>query len=357
MAIVKGRSRGNGAQLGNYLEHGEENENVVVLDIKGTAHPRDLKKSLLEMSLTSELTKGKHGLYHVQFSPEMGFDRKMPPRSWIRAAQIIEKYLNLTGQKRAIVLHEKESRIHGHMVWERYNHATGKLIDMSQSYKKHDKARAEIEKELGHNRTYQHSEASSHRKASRVQEKKDHKKTLTEIWHKTKDGASFVKEAEKAGYKIAKGEERRPWRVITPDGKDENLVRYLEKDIKTKQVSGRLNPIRKELKTVDQALNPSRKSEKAGEKETNAVGQKEVLARQAAQNFYDVKTPAQPQNNQSLPEIMKSFKHNLGDNDLGYTVGQKLQEERTENQRDMMERERDMQDEMLRQIRQNMGGY
>lgn len=357
MAIVKGRSRGNGAQMADYLEHSEENEHVYVLDIQGTAHPKNLKKSLLEMSLTSELTKGKNGLYHVQFSPEIGFDRRMPPKSWIRAAQLIEKYLNLSGQKRAIVLHEKEGRIHGHMVWERYNHTTGKLIDMSQSYKKHDKARAEIEKELGHNRTYQNSEASSHRKASRVQEKKDHKKTLTEIWKKTKDGASFVKEAEKAGYKVARGQERRPWRVITPDGKEENLVRQLEKDIRTKEVSERLNPIRKDLKTVDQVLNPSRNSKNAGEKETNTVGQKEVLARQAAQNYYDVKTPAQQQPEKPLPEIMKDFKHNLGDNDLGNMDRHKLENDRSENQRDIIERERDMQEERLRQIRQNMHGY
>lgn len=414
MAIVKGKSRGNGAQLARYLENTEENEHFHVLDIQGTNHPKDLKKSLTEMSLTSELTKGKHGLYHVQFSPEMGFDRRMPPREWLKAAQIIEKHLRLVGQKRVIVLHEKEGRIHGHMVWERYNHATGKLIPMSKNYEKHDKARGEIEKVLSHNRTYQRSTAPVSEKLNRLQEKKDHKKELTKIWHNTKDGASFVKEAQKAGYKIAVGQER-PWRVVTPDGKDLNLVKQLDKGINTKEVGERLNPIRKELPSIQQAINPvkdaenskqeeqkliekkeltaSKNDKNAGQKESNTVGQKEILARQAQENYKDLKEKVDPekmalpssdskqntgekeiesdghkevlarqatqnyqdiqekQQDKSLPELMKEFEEEETEKEKDR---QKLLDQQQNNEREITERERDMREDFYRQMQQNM---
>ncbi|MCE6993195.1 hypothetical protein, partial [Dyadobacter sp. CY323] len=62
--VIKGRSRGNGVQLADYLLGKKENDQVQLLEVRGTSRPKDLKKSLLEMSLTSELTKGIHGLYH-----------------------------------------------------------------------------------------------------------------------------------------------------------------------------------------------------------------------------------------------------------------------------------------------------
>lgn len=236
--VIRGRSRSNGAQLADYLLNSRENERARIIDIRGTAQPDSLKKSLLEMSLSSELTKtGDKGLYHAQVNPAIGEDRPMTQDDWLKAADMLEERLGFTGQKRAIVLHEKKGRIHGHVVWERYDHDTGTLRSDSHNFKKHDQARAEIEQALGHVRTAQ--------KADRVQEP-SHKERLTQLWQDSPDGRSFIDAASRAGYFIAQRDDRRPFRAITPEGDSVDLVRQLD-GIKTKEVRDRLQPIRADL--------------------------------------------------------------------------------------------------------------
>jgi len=262
MAVVKGRSRGNGSQLANYLLQNKENDSVQVLDIRGTSHPQDLKKSLLEMSLSSELTKGKHGLYHLQFNPAIGEDQTMTPEDWLTAADILDKHLELDGHKRAIVLHEKNGRIHAHISWERYDYETGKLWDDGLNYRKHDQAREEIERVLGHERTRQQEKEQDPQELK----KSDYKRELSDFWEQATDGESFAKEAEKAGYQIAIGDDRRPWRIITPEGESLDLVRQLE-TAKTKDVRERLQPIRDQLQTEAEALEEMREAAKQKENE------------------------------------------------------------------------------------------
>lgn len=311
MAVVKGRSRGNGAQLANYLEHNKENEQVHILDIRGTCKPGDLKSSLLEMSLTSELTKGYHGLYHSQFSPAIGEDKTMTPEEWLEAADIIERHLKLEGQKRVIVLHEKKGRIHAHIVWERYDHISGRLKADNQNYKKHDAAREEIERHLGHKFTPQ----KENRKAEK-QPEKDHKKILSDLWTQAKDGKSFVSTAEKAGYQISVTEDRRPWRVIFKNGdKIENidLVRQL-RNVKTKEVTERLHPLRSSLRPLPEALEAAR----GADTHANQSSQTRALAKLAGQNFSDVQVkPAQP--GTSFKDQLDAFRRNKDDQTFNRT--------------------------------------
>lgn len=236
--VIRGRSRSNGAQLADYLLNSRENDHARIIDIRGTAQPDNLKKSLLEMSLSSELTKtGDKGIYHAQVNPAIGEDRPMTQDDWLKAADMLEESLGFAGQKRAIVLHEKNGRLHGHIVWERYDHDTGILRSDSHNFKKHDQARAEIEQALGHERTAQ--------KADRVQEP-THKDRLTQLWQDSPDGRSFIDAAGRAGYYIAQRDDRRPFRAITPEGDSVDLVRQLD-GIKTKDVRDRLQPIRADL--------------------------------------------------------------------------------------------------------------
>lgn len=245
--VIKGRSRTNGAQLAAYLLQSKENDRARIIDIRGTAQPDDLRKSLLEMSLSSELTKrGKLGLYHAQVNPAIGEDRPMTHDDWLRAADVLEQSLGYEGQKRAIVLHEKNGRVHGHIVWERYDHDTGKIRSDSHNFKKHDQARAKIEQELGHSRTPQ--------KADR---EPTHKERLTDLWKQHPEGASFVQAAADAGYQVVQGNARRPFRVVTPDGQSLDLTRQLDVDVK-KAVRDRLQPIRDGLPTEADALQQSK---------------------------------------------------------------------------------------------------
>ena len=241
--VIKGRSRSNGAQLANYLLNNRANDNARILDVRGTAQPDNLKSSLLEMSFSSRLSKrGANGLYHAQINPAIGEDRPMTSEDWLRAAEVLEQSLGLDGQKRAIVLHEKNGRLHGHVVWERYDHHTGKLRTDGKNYKKHDQARAQIEEELGHDLTPQ--------KAAREPTDKER---LSDLWREHSEGSDFVEAAAEAGYQVVQGFARRPFRVLTPDGQSLDLTRQLD-GTKAKAVRDRLQPIREELPTEADAL-------------------------------------------------------------------------------------------------------
>lgn len=226
--VIKGKPRGNGKQLGNYLLLQADNDNVQVFDIRGTSQPNNLRKSLIEMSLTSELTKGTKGLYHAILNPSYSEDKQMTREDWLRAADILEAELKLNNQKRVMVLHEKQGRIHCHVVWERYNHAKGTMISDSYSRLAQDRARKTMERELEHSQT-----------PHRNKRQQDIKKDLTELWRKSKTGAEFVRAAKERGYIISHSNQRRPFMVVDQDGRSFDLVRQLDK-VRTKEVRERL---------------------------------------------------------------------------------------------------------------------
>ncbi|MFN8290196.1 MAG: relaxase [Chitinophagaceae bacterium] len=227
--VIKGKSRGNGAQLAVYLMRVADNDNVRVFDIRGTSQVDDLKASLIEMSLTSELTKSEKGLFHAQINPAYGEDKKMTHADWLNAADTLEEELSMNGQKRVIVLHEKKNRIHAHVVWERYDHEKGIMITDSFSGLAQDRARKTMEQKFGHERT-----------PVRNLKRPEMKQVLSDLWQKTVTGKEFVKEAFQKGYMIAKGQLRRPYMVVDDTGRSFDLTRQL-KGVKTKEVSEKLH--------------------------------------------------------------------------------------------------------------------
>ena len=276
--IVRGKSRGWGGQLGNYLEAQGENETVTPLEVRGTA-AQDVRRAVLEMSMRCELTKrGKLGLYHAQIAPAYGEDN-LSPEQWKEAADQLEKALGLTGQPRVIVLHEKKGKVHGHLVWQREKE--GKLVKMSHNYRAHDRVRAGLEKQLQHQRTRQPS---------------DHKEELTRLWGQTKDAASFAKAAREAGYTLARGD-RRPFQVVTPDGEKLDLVRQLQ-GVKTAQARERLDVIAPTLPHESQleGKRPATKREQLTEGRKRRAEKEKPEVRPKAERVRPEPEPALPAN-------------------------------------------------------------
>jgi hypothetical protein len=227
--ILRGSIRGNGSQLADYLLKKGENESVQVFDIRGTSQPDSLKKSLIEMSLSVELSgRTKKGLYHVVINPRRGEDRMMTTEQWHRAAEIIEQERGFTGQKRVMVMHEKDGRLHMHVAWERYNHQTGKIICNEYSHQDEKRARWMMELEFGHELT---DEKNKERPALKL--------LLSNLWALHTSGQEFQKAVEKAGYTIAKQEGRRPFVVINAKGRSFELVKEIPK-VRVRQVRERL---------------------------------------------------------------------------------------------------------------------
>lgn len=228
--VIRGNIRGNGEQLAHYLLSGEANENVQILEVNGRSNATDkyLHQTMRGMSLTAELTKSQKGLYHAQINPAYSEDRQMTRKDWLRAADILAQELGLDEQRRVVVLHTKKDRTHAHVVFERYNHQTGKVVDNKFSRLAQDRARKEMERVFEHQPT-------PHRNKHRP----ELKETLTNLWSQTETGKDFVKAVHDRGYLLAEGVPRHPFMVVDEQGRSFDLVRQL-KGVRIKEVRQRL---------------------------------------------------------------------------------------------------------------------
>lgn len=232
--VIRGRIRGNGRQLGQYLLTKGENERIDILDVNGNTKAKDkhVHDALYAMNITAELTKTDKGLYHAQINPAYGDDQKMTATQWHRAADVLAGELKLSDQRRVIVLHTKKSRTHAHVVWERYDHERGKMIDNKFSRLAQDRARQAMEKIFEHKKTPERNE-----------KRPEMKRTLSEIWRFSADGKTFMLAAQGAGYTLAAGEKRRPFMVVDGTGRSFDLVRQLDK-VNTKAVREKLHGLK-----------------------------------------------------------------------------------------------------------------
>lgn len=228
--VIRGNIRGNGGQLAAYLLGHEQNDRVHILEVDGRINAKAayLQQTLHTMSLTAELTKSPKGLYHAQINPAYSEDQKMTVEDWLIAADILGEQLGLDGQRRVVVLHTKKNRTHAHVVFERYNHQTGKVISNSFSRLAQDRARKEMERVFEQNPT-------PHRNKHRP----ELKETLTKLWQETTTAPEFIQAVHGQGYLLAEGVPRHPFMVVDEQGRSFDLVRQL-KGVRIKEVRQRL---------------------------------------------------------------------------------------------------------------------
>ncbi|QMW05400.1 relaxase/mobilization nuclease domain-containing protein [Spirosoma foliorum] len=220
MAVIRGKARGDGKQLARYLLAQRDNdEKPQLLQMRGFADT-DPVDALVNATLdAAAVSRSSKPFYHGIINPREGEAISMTAEQWEFSADMMEKHLQYEGLPRMIVRHQKGGRAHIHVVWFRYDYNTGKLRSDTYNFYKHNAARFEIEKKLGH----EHTNA----RRDRTQEP-SHKQRLTELWRDSSSAADFVSQAQAAGYEIAQGLDRHPYRVITPEGTSIDLVRQLD---------------------------------------------------------------------------------------------------------------------------------
>jgi hypothetical protein len=250
--IAKGASRSGPRQLAVYLMRVERyatGEPVVLLefqspwasgldfvkgpdDVWSMSNPLVLQPTadkLIEgfrdwQILTEGTKQGRDGLYHAEISPAPEYADTMTPGQWKRAADILGEELGLQNQPRAIVLHGgTDGRKHMHIVWQRTDVDTMKVIPDAYNYVAHEKASHRMELEFGHEFV-----PGKHAKRDRKRQPKFPRQKLTQAedqyqkrtglskderikqitaLHATADsGAAFKAALEDAGYILAKGE-------------------------------------------------------------------------------------------------------------------------------------------------------
>lgn len=261
--IIKGGSRAAPRQLARHLQRGDTNERVEIIELQSPAP--DLTETLRDWQTLAEGTRGTKGLYHVNIDPAEGY--KMTPEQWQRSVDVLENELGLTGQPRAVVLHEKNGREHIHVVWQRTDIDTMTLLSDSQNYAAHERASMALEKEFGHELVPgKHAKRDMEQPAPKAEithdewqqadrtgiDPRDLKEMITRL-HRQSDSAEAFKTAlEDHGFILAKGD-RRDYVLVDEQGEVHSLARQI-KGVTAKDLRAFMTGIDpQEIPSVEQA--------------------------------------------------------------------------------------------------------
>ena len=235
--IIKGRSRAGAPELAAHLQRVDTNERMEIIEVRGTV-ARDLEHAMREMEALSSGTRCKNPLYHasinVPIHERLGMDH------WQRAVDRLEEKLGLTGQPRAVVMHEKLGREHIHVVWGRVRADTLVAVADSHNYRQHEIVARELEREFGHERvqgahaerdgvprperTFSHAEQQTAERSGI--NPKTVKAEITALWRAADGADAFLTALEHAGYRPALGA-RRQYVVVDQAGTVHSLARRI----------------------------------------------------------------------------------------------------------------------------------
>jgi hypothetical protein len=257
--IIKGKAVGSVRHWSRYLPEAGENEKIVEHEIRGTVS-HDLKGALEEMRDLASVTRSQGNfLYHASLNPRA--DEKLSPEQWMRAIDLVEECMELSGHQRIVYEHVKEGRQHFHVLWNRVDPNTLTIQDIKGDRYTLRRAANELEREFGltptkavryYDDARPYEEWEKDRAARSKIDVKAMKAELTELWLATDCGKAFIAAIEERGYAIAKGD-RRDFVVLDPAGDVHSLARRLE-GVRVAEVRARFADVDRDgLPDVEQA--------------------------------------------------------------------------------------------------------
>lgn len=276
--IIKGKSRGSPAQLARHLLRTDTNETVEIIQLDSPTG--NLREAFRDWQLISTGTQGSKGLYHANISPDARY--AMTPEQWQRAVDVLEKELGFDGQPRAVVVHEKHDRQHIHVVWQRTDIDTMKMIPDSFNYVAHERASLALEKEFGHEIVPgKHAKRDREQQPEFPQAEISHaewqqaeraevdphafKDAITAIYKSCDTAPAFQAALGEHGLMLAKGD-RRDYVLVDMDGQIYSLSRQI-KDVPSKDLRAFMAGIDKStVPTVEEAKTVQAERENAPDK-------------------------------------------------------------------------------------------
>ena len=235
--IISGGARSNWRFFAKHLMKAEENEHVAVAEVRGLA-AQDVKEAFREMDFVASGSRAKNFFYHANMNPREG--ERLTPEQWEQAVDTLEKTLGLEGQARFVVEHEKNGRVHRHVVWSRIDPETMTAISDSQNYAKHQQAARELEQAFGLEPVQSVNLGAEgprpERRPKNWETFRGHqsgidpeamKAELTELWRQADSGKAFAAALEEHGYILARGD-RRDFCVIDRAGDEHSLARRIK---------------------------------------------------------------------------------------------------------------------------------
>lgn len=284
--IIKGKSRGGPVQLARHLLLTDTNETVKIVQLDSPTG--SLREAMRDWQLLSTVTRGSLGLYHANISPDARY--VMTPEQWKIAVDVLEKELGFDGQPRAVVVHEKHGRQHIHVVWQRTDIDTMKLVPDSFNYIAHERASMALEMEFGHEHVpgkhakrdrdkqpefpkadFNHDEWQQGERAGI--DPRVFKDTITAIYKSCDNAQAFQAALEEHGLILAKGD-RRDFVLVAEDSQIYSLGRQI-KGVPPKDLRAFMAGIDRDLiPTVDQA----KEEQRAQKKQEEALAPKDDAA-------------------------------------------------------------------------------
>lgn len=222
--ILKASQRAHGAELAKHLLNGDENDHVTVHEIRGFISDT-LAGALQEAYAMSRGTRCSQFLFSVSLNPPE-FDVEsatssadVPIEAFEAAIDEIERKLNLLGQPRIVVFHEKNGRRHCHVVWSRIDteklvavnmaHFKRKLMDISKGLFLRHGWKLPKGMQRGERRSPFHLTREEHRQAVRLTEDPQAMKALFKsAWERSDTKETFIRALEERGFLLARGDRR-----------------------------------------------------------------------------------------------------------------------------------------------------
>jgi len=247
--VIKGNARAGAKSLAAHVLRGDTNERVKVEEIRGVI-AENVEGALREMEAVACCTNTRKPLYHASINTPV--EERMTPEQRNRAIDRLEEELNLTGQPRVVVIHEKKGREHCHIIWSRTDLEKSIAIRMDHNFRKHELVARELEREFGHERVQgAHVERDGKPRPARTPghdemqqaartglKPKEAKEQITALWQATDSGQSFKAAIEEKGWVLARGD-RRDFVAVDPQGGTHSLARRID-GAKAKDVRERM---------------------------------------------------------------------------------------------------------------------
>jgi hypothetical protein len=292
--ILKGNRRGGGRQLAAHLMNSFDNETVELVEVRG-AVARDLSGAISEWNAQGRATKMKKKyFYSLSLNPDQE-QGHLSREQYFDLIERTERSLNLIGQPRAIVFHEKRDehgalREHCHVVWSRTQITEDKIkaVDVKNDRLKLRAVAQEFCLDYGLKlpdgmkpRKSRTRNAFNHAQENLPERQQKERTGITKAermadiaicWNETANGEAFIKALQTKGYFLARGTGP-AYVVVDLHGEVHGLSRQLSGVVRSPAIRDRL------------AAHPSKSLPSIEDGKEWARQQREKLKDQKLQNF------------------------------------------------------------------------
>lgn len=243
--ILKGSQRAGASALADHLMNERDNDHVTLLELQGFVSC-NLHGALTETHAISRATQCKQFMFSLSLNPPK--DHSASDEEFLKAANQIEEKLGLTGQPRAVVVHEKEGRRHAHVVWSRINvdemkavelpFYKRKLMDVSRDLFLDNGWTLPEGLQMNGGKSPLNFTLAEWQQAKRQDvDPREIKQVLQDAWQASDNTQSFQNALEDRGYFLAKGD-RRGFVALDVEGNVYSLSKWT--GVKSKELKAKL---------------------------------------------------------------------------------------------------------------------